>query len=97
MNRLSASEWDEWADVFDFAWQHPQTTASLKCPNCATVGELHLLYVLEEVDASHGMYAFWCSACLVGFPPGIGPVPLGAPRVRRGDEDVPDYRLAVDT
>lgn len=97
MSRPTPSELNLWADAFDSAWNDPEIVPSLACPTCSTGGQLHLLYVLEEVDAAHGMFAFWCAACLTGFPPGVGLVPQGAQRVRRGEENVPNYRLAVDT
>jgi hypothetical protein len=96
MSGPTSSELDRWADAFDSAWNDPQIVSNLKCPTCSAEGELHLLYVLDDVEASHGMFAFWCAVCLTGFPPGIGMVPEGAQRFRRGEESVPNYRLAVD-
>lgn len=90
-----AREFDRWAEAFDRAWSDPRLVDEMECPTCG-VSALHLVYVLDELEASHGMFAFWCDACLTGFPPGMGPVARGAQRVRRGEERVPNYRLVVD-
>ncbi len=97
MSRQATSrEFERWVEAFDQAWQEPLAVARLACPTCSAL-DLHLVYVVDEPDAPHGMFAFWCGNCLTGFPPNMGPVPVGAQRVRRGEEDVPNYRLVVDT
>ncbi len=88
-------EFEAWARTFDQAWAAPEALGQLTCPNCSEQ-RLNLIYVLEDPDAAAGMFAFWCGGCMTGFPPGMGPVPLGARRVRRGEEDVPNYRLVVE-
>jgi hypothetical protein len=92
----AAREFQLWCETFDRAWKDPHLLDELECPSCGS-GGLNLLYILDDLGAPNGMFAFWCGACLTGFPPGIGPVPDGAQRIRRGDERVPNYRLITDT
>lgn len=91
----AAREFNRWAEAFDRTWNDPDSIDGLWCPTCSTPA-LNLVYVVDELEASHGMFAFWCGACLTGFPPGVGPVAGGARRIRRGEESVPNYRLVVD-
>lgn len=90
-----AREFERWSETFDRAWREPRLLNEMECPSCGSRA-LNLLYILQDLDASHGMFAFWCDVCLTGFPPGMGTVPDEAQRVRRGEERVPNYRLVVD-
>ncbi len=84
-----------WTRTFDEAWADPGALAKIACPTCSE-RRINLVYVAEDLDAAAGMFAFWCDACLTGLPPGMGPIPPDAQRVRRGEEDVPNYRLVVE-
>ncbi|WP_405058265.1 hypothetical protein OG474_36770 [Kribbella sp. NBC_01505] len=82
---------DRWEKAFDRAWKDPSKAARMSCPSCGEAA-LNLVYVMLDPQSIRGMYAFWCGACLIGLAPGMGSVPEGAFRVRRGEEQVPNYR-----
>ena len=89
---VDRGEAERWEDAFDRAWQDPSRGDQMRCPSCGERA-LKLVYVTIDPAASRGMYAFWCGACLNGLRPGTGPIPQGAVRIRRGEEEVPSYRV----
>jgi hypothetical protein len=89
------SEFTRWAVAVNEAWRAPRSVDQMHCATCGSQ-ELQLIYLIDNPAASDGMFAFWCDACLTGHPPGIGPIPDGARRVRREDARIPDYRLLVE-
>jgi hypothetical protein len=93
--RAAVREFDQWDAVFTRAWKNPRKVGRMRCPACGSRA-LNLVYVLAELDATRGRFAFWCGDCLTGFPPNTGSVPEGAERVVHGEERVPNYRLVMD-
>lgn len=89
MSGRTPSELDRWADAFDSAWNSPQTVSNLRCPTCSVGGELHLLYVLDEVEASHGMFCVlvWC--VFNGAPAGRGKSACRCPPCPQGPRERP--------
>jgi hypothetical protein len=84
-----------WWAAFDRVWHDPSAAGDVACPVCGEVG-VHFVYVMDDLADERGMPALWCGACLTGLPPGTGPVPLGAVRVRRGSEQIPNYRAEYE-
>jgi hypothetical protein len=89
------TEFAQWSATFNEACLAPRSVDPMRCPTCGS-HEFQLIYLIDDPVESYGMFAFWCDACLTGHPPGIGPIPDGARRVRHEDARIPDYRLVIE-
>jgi len=89
------SEFDAWAAAYEEAWRDPSAVPSQVCPSSGGK-TLHLIFVVDDLDAESGTAIFWCDACLRGLMPTRAPIAIGATKVLRGRQEVPNYSLVID-
>jgi hypothetical protein len=89
------ADFAQWLDAYEHLYETPSDLPVTPCPHCGVVGQLRLLFVLRDEGDETAQADFWCDACLVGMMPLRAPLPTDGEIVRRGQEDVPDYRLVV--
>jgi hypothetical protein len=89
------NEFGAWVAAYEEAWRAPSAVPSQVCPSSGGT-TLHLIFVVDDLDAVAGTAVFWCDACLRGLMPARAPIPIGATKVLRGLEEVPNYKLVID-
>lgn len=88
-------EFGAWMAAYEEAWRAPSAVPSQPCPSSGGT-TLHLIFIVDDLDAADGTAVFWCDACMKGLIPARAPIPIGATRVLRGLEKVPNYQLVVE-
>ncbi|TCO62093.1 hypothetical protein EV192_102230 [Actinocrispum wychmicini] len=95
----SKSEFDEWVEMFSSLHRDPSSIASRTCPHCGA-RRLRMVFMVGGKKIETGAVAkaaLWCDSCLFGLMPNKSWVPPAGETVLEGEENIPNYRLVVDT
>lgn len=83
-------DFETWMDSFEAVYLHPELVTP--CPNCSQEA-LRLIFLVDEPDDETATAAFWCDSCLWGLIPNRAVVAPAGVRVKRGTEEIPNYRI----
>ncbi len=94
-----SATFEDWLAKYQEVYMSPELVSATRCPNCGTIGDLHLVLVVRQQGDAHGWAAFWCDHCMTGVALDRAEVRNGMRTLATGSEPgsiagvIPSYRL----